>query len=66
MASTPSKTDQDSWPGRRVSYVDFVSALEQRKAALGSALSVSRNAGTTRTPSKRAMLKAIEELGGNW
>ena len=25
-----------------------------------------RNAGTNRTPSKRALLKAIEDLGGKW
>jgi hypothetical protein len=36
-----------------------------RKAALGLP-DPPRNAGKNRTPSKRALLKAIEDLGGKW
>ena len=39
--------------------------LAARKAALGLP-DPPRNAGKDRTPSKRALLKAIEEAGGKW
>ena len=37
----------------------------RRRAAAGDP-PVPRNAGKNRTASKRALLKAIEELGGKW
>ena len=36
-----------------------------RRAAAGDP-PVPRNPGTNRTPSKRALLKAIEDAGGKW
>ena len=36
-----------------------------RRAELGNP-EMPRNAGRNRTPSKRALLKAIEEAGGKW
>jgi hypothetical protein len=39
--------------------------LTARKAELGLP-DPPRNAGRNRTPSKRALLKAIEEAGGTW
>ena len=39
--------------------------LARRKAELGLP-ELPRNPGTNRTPSKRALLKAIEDLGGEW
>jgi hypothetical protein len=36
-----------------------------RKAAIGG-IEIPRNRGKKRTASKRALLKAIEEAGGNW
>lgn len=39
--------------------------IARREAALGG-VNVPRNPGTRRTPSKRALLKAIEDLGGKW
>lgn len=39
--------------------------LSRRLAEVGE-VEVPRNAGTRRTPSKRALLKAIEDAGGRW
>jgi hypothetical protein len=39
--------------------------LAARRAELGNP-ELPRNAGQNRTPSKRALLKAIEEAGGKW
>lgn len=44
---------------------EFGRQIAARKAALGLP-DPPRNAGNNRTPSKRALLKAIEELGGEW
>ena len=37
----------------------------RRRAELGE-VEVPRNSGLRRTPSKRALLKAIEDAGGKW
>ena len=61
-----SKTSQSADQGlRRVSYPEFAAKLASRRAELGNP-DLSRNAGTRRTPSKRALLKAIEDAGGKW
>ena len=39
--------------------------IARRKAELGLP-DLPRNSGRNRTPSKRALLKAIEEAGGKW
>lgn len=44
---------------------EFGAAIAARKAALEIA-DPPRNAGNRRTPSKRALLAAIKELGGEW
>jgi len=48
-----------------VPFKTFAADIERRKLArsLGP---VPRNSGRHRTESKRALLKAIEELGGKW
>jgi len=60
MASTRSKADPSAIPldayGRDV---------ERRRQAAGD-VETPRNAGTRRTASKRALLKAIEDIGGTW
>lgn len=43
----------------------FGRELAVRRVALGNP-EAPRNAGTRRTPSKRALLAAIEEAGGRW
>jgi hypothetical protein len=48
-----------------VSLTEFGARIATRKAALGLP-DPPRNAGGNRTPSKRALLKAIEEAGGKW
>jgi hypothetical protein len=72
MASKRSTTD-DGWTGRRLDMAEYGQRLAARKAALGlpddsahPELVEGRNAGKNRTPSKRALLKAIEEAGGKW
>jgi hypothetical protein len=44
---------------------EFGAVIAARKAALGIT-DPPRNAGNRRTPSKRALLAAIKELGGEW
>ncbi len=44
---------------------DFVRDIERRRAESGIT-DLPRNTGLRRTPSKRALLKAIEEAGGKW
>lgn len=44
----------------------FAGDIARRREALSEPLEVPRNAGTRRTASKRALLKAIEAVGGKW
>lgn len=63
MASKTSKPE--AWPGPRVSHEAFSARLAARRAELGEP-ELPRNSGKRRTPSKRALLKAIEDAGGRW
>lgn len=67
MASRTSATD---WDGAVIDMAELGARLARRKAELGltedEICSKARNPGTNRTPSKRALLKAIEDLGGKW
>jgi hypothetical protein len=63
MASKSSqKADADL---RRVSHRELAAKLIERRAELGE-VDIPRNSGKRRTASKRALLKAIEEVGGKW
>ena len=64
MASKRLKTDE-KWTGRRVDFPAFSDALSKRRAELGNP-ELPRNGGKNRTASKRALLKAIEDIGGKW
>ena len=64
MASRSSKANPE-WTGRRIDFPAFSEALAKRRAELGEP-ELPRNSGQNRTPSKRALLKAIEDLGGKW
>jgi hypothetical protein len=44
---------------------DLGADIARRRAELGDP-ELPRNSGARRTPSKRALLKAIEEAGGSW
>jgi hypothetical protein len=65
MASKTSADGPREWPGRTIRHQDFALALAARRAALGQP-EMPRNAGNRRTPSKRALLAAIEKAGGTW
>ena len=59
MASPTSGTD------RPVPLADFAADIERRRQETGIT-DVPRNDGNRRTPSKRALLAAIEKAGGRW
>lgn len=46
--------------------LDALAAAVTRRIAAQGKVDIPRNPGTRRTPSKRALLKAIEEAGGKW
>lgn len=50
---------------KAIPFEVFAADMARRKAVAGD-LVVPRNAGNRRTASKRALLKAIEDLGGTW
>jgi hypothetical protein len=64
MASKRLKAE-GSWTGRRVDFPAFSDALSKRRAELGNP-ELPRNSGERRTESKKALLKAIKDAGGNW
>jgi len=53
------------WTGPRINFVRFSADLAARRAALGNPY-LPRNAGKDRTTSKKALLKAIDAMGGKW
>ncbi len=62
-----SKTDDPAdWPEKRIDFVSFKDALATRRDALGAEPEVPRNSGARRTPSKKALLAAIEKTGKRW
>ena len=67
MASKTSKADTaPDWTGPRISHTEFAEKLAARRAELGSAANMPRNSGERRTESKKALLKAIKDAGGEW
>ena len=52
-------------PKRAVSAAEFTAHIERRRQETGIT-DLPRNDGTRRTPSKKAMLKAIADVGGKW
>jgi hypothetical protein len=50
---------------RRVSHLEMASQIARRRDELGG-VTLPRNAGSKRTVSKQALLKAIEDAGGKW
>lgn len=66
MASPISKTDTfGDWQGRIIAHADFASRLAARREAIGEP-DMPRNSGNRRTASKRALLKALDQLGADW
>ena len=73
MASKISKAvSAPDWTGPRISHKDFAAKLAARRAELGMVDPVDpeqvegRKSGERRTESKKALLKAIKDLGGKW
>ena len=62
MASNTSKAKAEP---KVIQMAELGARLAKRKAELGLP-EMPRNAGKNRTPSKRALLKAIKDLGGEW
>ena len=60
-----SKTSRAKAEPPVIQMADVAARLVKRRAELGNP-ELPRNPGTNRTPSKRALLKAIEDLGGKW
>ena len=66
QANMASKTFSDPGePGRVRRLSGLAADIRRRQAEIGP-ITVARNSGERRTPSKRALLKAIEEAGGRW
>jgi hypothetical protein len=66
QATMASKTSEaEDWPGPVITHEEFAARLFARRAELGHP-ELPRNSGNRRTASKRALLKAIEGLGGKW
>lgn len=59
MGSRSSKADTS------IPLAELAADIAHRRALTGVA-DLPRNTGTRRTPSKRALLKAIEDAGGEW
>lgn len=60
-----SKTSQADGKDQVIRMGEFGRRIAARKTELGLP-DPPRNAGTNRTNSKRALLKAIEDAGGEW
>lgn len=54
-----------SHPEQAVPFAEVAADVARRRAELGI-VNMPRNAGNRRTESKRALLKAIADAGGNW
>ena len=65
LANTAPKASPAEEPQVVIRMVDVGARVAARKAELGLP-DLPRNAGQNRTASKRALLKAIEDLGGKW
>jgi hypothetical protein len=61
MASQISKTK----PKQAIPVAEFTARIERRRKETGIT-DLPRNSGARRTESKKALLKAIAEVGGKW
>ncbi|WP_310532368.1 hypothetical protein [Novosphingobium sp.] len=62
MASKTSRVEAEE---PVIKMADLAARLAKRRAELGNP-ELPRNSGKNRTQSKRALLKAIEDIGGKW
>lgn len=62
-----SKTSQAEPEQPIIDMADYGEAIARRRAELGlTDADIPRNSGLRRTASKKALLKAIKDAGGNW
>lgn len=61
MASQTSKAKVK----RAISVAEFTARIERRRQETGIT-ELPRNSGKSRTASKKALLKAIKDIGGKW
>ena len=59
-------SSDNRWP-RIISMQELAEQIARRRAELGiTDADMPRNSGLRRTASKKALLKAIKDAGGNW
>ena len=59
-------SSNDRWP-RIISMQELAEQIARRRTELGiTDADIPRNSGLRRTASKKALLKAIKDAGGNW
>ena len=67
--SKTSKADEQNW-GEPIDMVEYGRWLVRRRAEIeaetGKSFTVPRNSGKNRTPSKKALLRAIAATGNKW
>lgn len=63
--TSESKTSRIEAEQPVIDMAELGARLAKRRAALGNP-ELPRNSGKRRTASKKALLKAIEEVGGKW
>lgn len=62
-----SKTSRAETSQPIIDMAEMGERIARRKAELGMTdADIPRNSGTRRTESKKALLKAIKDMGGNW
>ena len=65
MRRRPVITESNNSKPQPISFEDFARDIARRRAEAGEP-ELPRNSGTRRTESKRALLAAIKQAGGNW
>lgn len=69
MVSKMSKADEQNW-GEPIDMAEYGRWLVRRRAQIeaetGRPFTVPRNSGNNRTPSKKALLRAIAATGKKW
>ena len=65
VTSASKMSKADAGEAKIIDMAELGARLAARRAELGDP-QLPRNAGARRSPSKRALLKAIEDAGGKW
>ena len=57
--------DGTGWSGKRISFAEMSATIARRRAET-DITDIPRNSGIRRTESKKALLRAIKDVGGEW